>query len=118
MQRWLSIVIVAVIGIALGLIYGWLIDPVQFVDATPDSLRADYRADYVLMVAEAFRADGDAALAARRLAVLSSRAPGDTASEAIQLARAAGFAEADIQLIQELTLAMQAWQPVPAGATP
>jgi hypothetical protein len=119
MQRWLSLTITAAIGITLGLIYGWLVDPVEFVDTTPDSLRGDYRAGYVLMVAEAYRSEQDPALAARRLGVLSSRPPGETASEAIRLARESGFSEADLQLMQALTLAMQAWQPpAPAGTAP
>jgi hypothetical protein len=118
MQRWLPWIVSIVIGIALGLVYGWVIDPVEFVDTTPDTLRADYRVDYVLMVAEAYQVEQDPALAARRLAVLSSRAPGDVTSEAAGLARQYGFTEADIELIQKLTTAMQAWQPNPDGVAP
>ena len=57
MPRWLPPLILAIIGIALGLLYGWVIEPVKFVDTTPASLRADYQTDYVLMVAEAYRSD-------------------------------------------------------------
>lgn len=61
-NRWLFIVAALIAGIALGLAYGWVIDPVDFFDLTPDTLRADYKADYVLMVAEAYRANRDPGL--------------------------------------------------------
>jgi hypothetical protein len=108
-SRWLFILIALAAGIGLGLAYGWLVDPVEFFDLTPDTLRADYKADYVLMVAEAYRAEQDPGLAARRLAILGSRSPSTIASEGIAFARANGFADSDIALMQELVTAMQAW---------
>jgi hypothetical protein len=118
MPRWLPLLIAALIGIALGLIYGWAIDPVQFVDTTPETLRADYRADYVLMVAEAYHTEGDPAAAARRLAILGSLPPAQIAGQALQTGRMAGYSPADLALLDELTRAMQAYGPAPAGATP
>jgi hypothetical protein len=106
------------IGIALGLVYGWVIDPVEYVDTTPNTLRPDYRADYVLMVAEAYGSEQDAAAAARRLAILGSEGPGEIATSALQKARGYGFAAPDLELIQKLTTAMQAWQPPGGGTTP
>ena len=47
MSRWTLPLLALLIGIALGLVYGWIISPVEYVDTTPDTLRADYRADYV-----------------------------------------------------------------------
>ena len=47
-----NILLVLLLGIALGLLVGWVLVPIQYVDTTPDTLRGDYRADYVLMVAE------------------------------------------------------------------
>ena len=114
MSRWTLPLLALFIGIALGLVYGWVISPVQYVDTTPDTLRADYRADYVLMVAEAYQTEQDPALAVRRLAVLGSQAPGEIASQALADARQIGYSEADLALMQKLTTAMQAWQ----GAAP
>jgi hypothetical protein len=51
MPRWIPVLIAALSGLALGLVYGWRINPVQYTDITPDVLRIDYRSDYVLMVA-------------------------------------------------------------------
>ena len=108
-SRLFFILITLAVGIGLGLSYGWFVDPVDFFDLTPDTLRADYKADYVLMVAEAYGAEHDPALAARRLAILGSRAPSTIASEGLTFARANGFADSDIAIIQELVTAMQAW---------
>ena len=116
MSRWLTPLLGLLLGIALGLVYGWVVDPVDYVDTTPDSLRPDYRADYVLMAAEAYQKEQDPDLAARRLAVLGSQPPGDIAGQALEQARGFGFADSDLALMQKLTTAMQAWQP-PAGGT-
>ena len=85
MPRWFPILIAVPLGITLGLVYGWVIDPVQYTDITPDALRIDYRTDYVLMVAEAYHAEQDPALAAQRLAVLGSEPPAVIAREAYRL---------------------------------
>ncbi len=119
MRRWWIPLVAALAGIAGGLLYGWVINPVKFVDTTPASLRADYRTDYVLMVAESYHANQDTALAGRRLAVLGSESPASIAAAALETAQHADYAAEDIALIQELTRAMQAYQPVtPAAGTP
>ena len=110
MSRWTLPLLALLIGIALGLVYGWVISPVEYVDTTPDTLRADYRADYVLMVAEAYQAEQNPDLAVRRLAVLGSQPPGEITSQALDDARQIGYSEADLALMQKLTTVMQAWQ--------
>jgi hypothetical protein len=108
-NRRLFIVLSLIAGIALGLTYGWVLDPVDYFDLTPDTLRADYKADYVLMVAEAYRADPDPALAARQLAVFGSGSPSSIAAQGLDYARLNGFDDSDIALMQDLVTAMQAW---------
>ncbi len=115
MPRWIPPLIAIVIGIALGLVYGWVINPVQFVDTTPNSLRTDYRADYVLMIAETYHANQDAGLASRRLAIFGGDSPAAISAQALQTGQASGYAQNDISLLQELTRAMQAYQPVPTA---
>ncbi len=90
MSRWTLPLLALLIGIAFGLAYGWVISPVEYVDTTPDTFRADYRADYVLMVAEAYQTEQNPDLAVRRLAVLGSQAPGEIASQALADARQIG----------------------------
>lgn len=114
MSRWILPLLALVIGISLGLYYGWVVSPVQYVDTAPDTLRADYRADYVLMVAETYQMEMDPDLAVRRLAVLGSQAPGEIASQSLDYAREIGYSADDLALMQKLTIAMQAWQ----GSTP
>lgn len=112
-NRWIFIVIAALAGIGAGLAYGWVVDPVDYFDLTPDTLRADYKADYVLMVAEAFNAQRDPGVAARQLAVFGSQSPTAIAAQGLDFARANGFDATDIALIQELVTALQAWSGLP-----
>ena len=107
--HWVFIALALAAGIAFGLYYGWVIDPVDFVNVTPNTLRADYKADYVLMTAEAYHAEQDAGHAARRLAIFGSQSPSAIVREGLVYAQQNGFSEADIALMQELMMAMQAW---------
>jgi hypothetical protein len=74
-SRWLRFILAIVTGIGLGLLVGWLISPVKYVNTTPDSLGGDYKTDYVLMVAEVYQAEGNLTLAAQRLALLGKQPP-------------------------------------------
>ena len=107
--RWLFIILALLTGIGAGLAYGWVLDPVEFFDLTPDTLRADYKTDYVLMAAEAYHVEQDPGLAARRLAIFGSQSPTSIASDGLTYARENGFADSDIALIQNLVTALQAW---------
>jgi hypothetical protein len=91
-----------IVGLVAGLLYGWLIQPVEFVDTTPDSLRADYRTDYVLMVAEAFQAEQDLNLASRRLAVLGPAQPHTMVETALVYAQEEGFIQSDLARLENL----------------
>jgi len=110
-QRWLLFVFSIAVGIGLGLYYGRVISPVEYVDTTPATLRADFRADYTLMVAETFQSEQNPENAARHLAILGSQPPVEIIIEAINFARQNNFAPTDIALLQDLNVAMQGWQP-------
>lgn len=56
-----------VIGLAGSLYYAWLVDPADTQTAAPADLRTDFKEDYILMVSQAYAADGDWALAQARL---------------------------------------------------
>jgi hypothetical protein len=112
-KRWVFILLALILGAALGLAYGWYIDPVDFFNLTPDTLRADYKADYVLMTAEAYSLEQDPGLAARRLAIFGTKSPSAIANDGLSYARANDFSEADIALMQELVTALQAWSGIP-----
>ena len=116
MPRWIKFLIAVILGIALGLVYGWVVSPAEYVDIAPEALRADYRADTVLMAATIFRADGDIDAAARSLTLLGSDPPVDIASESLTYAFENNTPVSDLQLIEELVTALQTWQP--AGGAP
>jgi hypothetical protein len=107
--RWIFIVLALSAGIGIGLAYGWVIDPVDYFDLTPDTLREDYKTDYVLMTAEAYRVEQDPGLAARRLAIFGVKSPSTIAADGLAYARANGYSDSEVALIQELVTALQAW---------
>jgi len=55
-----------VLGLAVGLVWGYWVDPVDFVDATPSYLRADLQEDYLRMAIDSYRLDPDPASAVDR----------------------------------------------------
>jgi hypothetical protein len=112
MPRWVLPLLASLLGIATGLLYGWVINPVKFVNTTPASLRSDFRTDYVLMVAEAYHADHDTALATRHLAIFGSESPAAIALAAINTGERAGYSPDDMTLLRDLSRALQAEQPI------
>jgi hypothetical protein len=92
MGRWLKFLLAIALGAAAGMFYGWVISPVEYIDTTPDSLREDYKTDYVLMVAEAYQAEADLGGAARRLAVLGDLPPTQVVANAVAFALTNGYA--------------------------
>ena len=110
-SNWIKILIAVIIGIALGLVYGWVIDPVEYTDVTPNILRADYRADYVLMVAEAHQSEQDSETSARCLAILGSESPEQIVASTLEFAIKNNFTQNEILLLQGLLTAMQTYQP-------
>ncbi len=98
-----------IIGIALGLVYGWVIDPIEYTDVTPNILRADFRADYVLMVAEAHQSEQDSETSVRRLATLrvGSESPAQIVASTLDYAAKNNFTQNEINLLQGLLTAMQ-----------
>ena len=100
-----------IVGIAFGLIYSWQINPVQYTDTAPDSLRVDYKTDYVVMIAQAYLADGDLDLARARLATLSLSNPGQHVADlaAAQIQRGAPLD--DLRALSALAAALGATPP-------
>lgn len=103
--------ITIVIGITLGLLYGWVVDPIEYIDVPPNILREDYRVDYVLMVAEAYQNEVDPETAVRRLAILGSESPATITVSALEYANHNGFMQNEILTLQNLLTAVQTYQP-------
>jgi len=118
MRRWIWFFIVVLLGVGVGLLYGWVINPVKYVDTTPAKLRSDYQTDYVLMVAEAYQTEGDLDLAARRLAVLGESAPAEIVRQTMILAAQIPYADSDQELLSLLASDLQTWSPNPGASQP
>jgi len=110
-SNWFKILIALIVGTVLGLIYGWIIEPVEYIDVTPNILREDYRADYVLMVAEAHQSEQDSETTARRLAIFGSESPEQIVASTLEFAIKNNFTQNEINLLQGLLTAMQTYQP-------
>ncbi|MGD2027902.1 MAG: ABC transporter permease, partial [Anaerolineales bacterium] len=63
-----------IIGITVGLAFGWWIWPVELINAAPADLHPNYQADYIRLVIDAFNSNQDSALAQRRLDALGDQA--------------------------------------------
>jgi hypothetical protein len=106
MGRWFRFFIAILIGIGAGLLYGWVINPIEYIDTSPDSLGIDYKADFVLMTAEAYHADGDLNAASERLAILGDTPPSVIVQQAILFAERVGYSDADLSLMHALNNAL------------
>ncbi|MFZ2097343.1 MAG: hypothetical protein WAV05_11970 [Anaerolineales bacterium] len=111
MSRWTKFLIAVILGATIGLFYGWVVNPVEFVDIAPQSLRVDYKSDYVLMVAESYQVDHDLGLAVRRLALLGSAAPTEIVANSLSYALQHEYPPQDLSLLQSLGEALLTWNP-------
>lgn len=92
---WIGLALGLVMGLSLGLVYSWLIDPVEYYDTDPADLSADLREEYLTLIAVSYDLTGDLARAQARLATLGETGtPGAVAALADRLYRAAGDARA------------------------
>lgn len=105
MARWIGFLLAVALGAAAGLYYGWVLNPATYVETTPESLRADYKADYVLMAAEIYAADGDLAAAQTRLAFLGGT-PIELVQDALAVGLRAGYTDFDLQQLRALAAAL------------
>jgi hypothetical protein len=115
MSRWILFLITVALGIGAGLYYGWRINPVKSVDATPATLRDDYKTDYVLMVAESYQVEKDLDLAVQRLSYLGSQDPVEITANAIRYGATIEppYADGDLALMRSFYEDLQQYKPVP-----
>jgi hypothetical protein len=95
-----SLVLLGILlGITLGVLYGWVISPVKYVDTDPSSLRDDYKEQYVLLVAAAYRTERDLDRARLRLAKLKDPDPLNTLTALAQRKAAEGEDAVDLAIL-------------------
>lgn len=97
---WFFIMIAA--GVAIGLYYTWMVNPVNFVDATFFDLRQDYKADYVLMVAEIYDKEPVLLQTMMRLDRLLESSAETAVENAIVNAGQLGYSQHDVELLYQL----------------
>lgn len=101
-------------GLALGLLWAWVISPVQWINATPSDLRYDLQQDYMRMVIDSYTVNADATLATYRYELLGAGAPDVLASIAptIPPATLTSFTQA----VQTANIPTETTAPRPLGS--
>ncbi|MFV1948513.1 MAG: hypothetical protein ACC633_01115 [Anaerolineales bacterium] len=107
MSRWSLFLLVLVIGLGLGLLYGWVINPVSYQDTTLESLRIDYKTDYALMVAEVYHHEKNLEWAMNRLTLLEDSSPLVSVENALKFASQAEYTLPDMFLLRDLLNALK-----------
>ncbi len=102
MSRWTLFILVLLLGLGVGLLYGWVINPVSYQDTTLENLRIDYKTDYTLMVAEVYHQEGDLEWALTRLTLLEDRNPLESVDNALKFASQAEYTLPDMFLLRDL----------------
>jgi hypothetical protein len=115
--RWIGFILAIVVGLAAGLVYGWVIEPAGVSNTTLDSLRSDYKADYVLMVAETYNATANLEQALQDLEQISPGEPLKAVQSALVTAQALGYLDSDLQMMAQLETALKSVNPA-VGVTP
>lgn len=98
-RKWVLPLIALIIGLAIGVLYAWIIAPVEWVDGFPEQMREDLRQDYLRMIIDSYSVNNDADLAVSRYQNLGKYAedaleklgtkPGNIEPSALQNFRAA-----------------------------
>lgn len=95
-----------IFGIALGLVYAWLISPVSYEDTPPIALRADYKDQYRTLIALAYASNGDLGRARARLSLLGPDEPGPLVANQALRAAAEGRPPSEVQALALLAEAL------------
>ena len=107
------------IGAALGVLYAWVLQPVQYTNTTPASLRADFKDQYRALIASAYMADGDLVRARARLDLLKDQDVYQVLAVQAQQSLAAGKAPQEARALGMLAVALGQSPPtLPAPAVP
>lgn len=101
-ERALPIILGALIGLALGLYYAWELNPVEYVETAPSSLREPYREAYLTLIADAYDATGDLARARARLALFDLQEPAELLGAMAQRRLAVTGAEDEARALARL----------------
>ncbi len=107
-----------ILGLALGLVYAWVLFPVRFIDNAPSAMREDFKDQYRALIAIAYAANGDIGRAQARLALLGDPDVFRALSAQAQQALSAGGAPNEARALSELAAAVRQAPVLPATAYP
>jgi len=95
-----------ILGVASGLVYAWVVEPVEYVDAPPSALRQDFKDQYRALIAVAYMYSGDLQRAEYRLAALQDADIIQTLAMQAQQALAEGRPETETRALGLLAVAV------------
>lgn len=102
-RRFIFFFLAILVGVGAGLAFGWtMMPPAAPKDAPIASLRADFKTDLVLMVAEDFQTEPDSMRALTQLDRLDGGDPITLLGNSLQYAQAIGYPEEDLNLMRNL----------------
>jgi hypothetical protein len=102
----LPIILGIIVGLLGGLYYSWIVNPVEYVQTSPASLREDYRQDFLTLIAAAYANTNDLTRARTRLAWIPELNPATTLSQLAQTRLAAGRPQSETQALAMLAAAL------------
>lgn len=102
-----------VLGIILGILFAWVISPVEYVDTAPESLKDEFKDQYRVLIASAYVANGDLVRAKARLELLDEADIYLVVAEQAQQMLAEGGSVEEAQALGRLALALGQGIPQP-----
>lgn len=114
---WLPLLVGFALGLMVGLYYSWIVNPVEYVDTAPTSLRENFKSDYMALIASAYAYSGDLVRAKARLSLFPDPNPAITLSQQAQKRLAMGRPQSETQALALLAAALGD-RPPPLASTP
>ena len=113
---WQLMLIVAA-GMALGVLYSWVLAPVRYVDTTPDTLRTDFKDQFRSSIAASYAASGNIERARTRLALLGDPNTIEALNAQAQRMLATGDSFENIQQVAQLAVDLQVQSEIVVSTT-
>lgn len=104
------------VGLAAGLIFGWVVQPSGGHATTPSSLRADFQEEYTALIAAAYAASNDLPRARARLELLPGAGEADHIAALAQARLASGRPESEVRALALLAEDLSGRVPTPTAS--
>jgi hypothetical protein len=115
---WVSLLLGVILGVAAGLYYAWALNPVEYTDTSPASLRSDFKLEYLTLIAAAYNGTGDLERARARLGLFADPNPADTLAALAQQRLAQGHPGPEVSALAKLASALSGSSAGTPGKTP